>query len=211
MSVCSFEPLPTDCLLVVDLQPDFMPLGRLPVAGGDVILNPILETMQKFRTVVATQDWHPHGHISFASSHPGKKPFDTARIHGHEHVLWPDHCTQGHSGADLPRPLERRADIILRKGANPAVDSYSAFNENWGPEGYRRSTGLMGAILGRYVRRLVVCGLARDVCVLASVQDAGQAIPVVVLWDLTCAVDPSKDEETEHLMRRAGLVSIHRE
>lgn len=175
-----------DCLLVVDLQPDFMPGGALAVAGGGEIVEPILDLMDRFDTVVATQDWHPKGHSSFAST-------------------WPEHCVQGTHGATLPDRLEARADLILRKGANPAVDSYSAFHENYGPGGGRASTGLMGFLLERVVRRVFVCGLARDYCVLWSALDASPTLPTWFLWDLTRAVDPSKDAEIEHQLRRASI------
>lgn len=176
----------SDCLLVVDLQPDFMPGGPLAVAGGDDIVEPILKLMDRFGTVVATQDWHPKGHSSFAST-------------------WPVHCVQGTYGARLPDPLADRADLILRKGANPEVDSYSAFHENKDHRGVRVSTGLMGLLLERVVRRVFVCGLARDYCVLWSALDASPTLPTHFLWDLTRAVDPSKDAEIEHQLRRASI------
>lgn len=201
-----------DCLLVIDLQPDFMDYGALPVRGGQEIVEPILALMEKFETVVATQDWHPSGHISFASSHPGKNPFDIIQLYGKEQVLWPDHCLNlGGDGAKLPPRLVRRADLILRKGSNPKVDSYSAFNENYGPEGRRKATGLMGWMFERGVRRVVSCGLARDYCVLWSVQDLGVSIPSFVLWDYTRAVSPGADEQTEHAMRKAGAMVVRGE
>lgn len=176
----------SDCLLVVDLQPDFMPGGALAVAGGDEIVEPILNLMDSFGTVVATQDWHPKGHASFAST-------------------WPVHCVQGTDGARLPDRLMNRADLILRKGANPEVDSYSAFHENKGPGGSRASTGLLGFLLERVVRRVFVCGLARDYCVLWSALDASPTLPTFFLWDLTRAVDPSNDGDIEHQLRRASV------
>lgn len=199
------EPQKGDCLLVIDLQPDFYsPHGGLYVADGDQIVKPILELLPAFDHVVATQDWHPRGHKSFASSHQGAKPFDVITRWNHEQVLWPDHCIQGSDGAELPRALERRADLILRKGTNLEVDSYSAFQENYGPGNTRLPTGLMGWMQNRVVRRIIVCGLARDYCVLWSVQDIGLTVPCIVLWDHTRAVMPSNDEQTRTTMIAAG-------
>ena len=134
-------------LLVVDLQPDFMPGGALPCHQGDVIVPGIgaLLRARCYRTVVATQDWHPRGHASFASSHPGHEPFETIGLHGQPQVLWPDHCVQGTPGASLdPRVDWDAADLVLRKGSDPQVDSYSAFRGNHGPGGDRPPTGLAG-------------------------------------------------------------------
>jgi nicotinamidase/pyrazinamidase len=112
----------TDALVVVDLQPDFMDGGALPVQGGGELLDAIPAILPLFSTVVATQDWHPSGHASFASTH-GAQPYSTKTIHGKEHTLWPDHCVQGSLGAQLPHWLRDRADLILRKGAAPLVHS----------------------------------------------------------------------------------------
>lgn len=196
-----------DALLVIDLQPDFMPGGALPVAGGDEIVSPIVEMVrQSPGTVVYTQDWHPARHKSFASSHEGKKPYDEITMYGKPQTLWPDHCVSGTPGAELAAALPRgAASLILRKGMDPAVDSYSAFNENYGPNGVRRSTGLLGMLLERGVRRVFICGLARDFCVLWSAQDSGMVVPTFVIWDLTRAVFPANDDETRTAMRRASV------
>jgi nicotinamidase/pyrazinamidase len=131
-------------LLLVDLQHDFMPGGALAVTGDDEILRPIRSALDEdlFGVVVATQDWHPPKHVSFASRHPGRKPFDTISLHGHEQVLWPDHCIAGTPGAELCRDLAwERVSAIIRKGANPDVDSYSGFRNNWDERRRRPPTG----------------------------------------------------------------------
>lgn len=198
-----------DALIVIDMQPDFMPGGALAIAGGDEIVKPIAELIPQFETVVFTQDWHPKGHISFASSHKDKKPFEIITLYGQPQMLWPDHCVQGTPMAQIHKdlPLEM-ASIILRKGMNPGIDSYSAFQENYGPGGRRAYTGLMGMLLEKVVRRIIIVGLARDYCVLWSAQDIGMTIPTTVVWDLTRAVDPSKDEATEMLFRKANVALI---
>ncbi|MBW6526656.1 nicotinamidase [Sphingomonas sp. RHCKR7] len=160
-----------DALIVVDPQLDFCPGGRLPVADGDAVMAPIAALAQRFRHVVVTQDWHPAGHSSFASSHPGSGAFDTVRMPYGEQVLWPDHCVQGSAGADFHPDVAgavARAGLILRKGADPAVDSYSAFYEN----DRRTATGLAGYLRDRGVRRCVLVGLAYDFCVGWSALDA---------------------------------------
>jgi len=181
-----------DALLVIDLQPDFMPGGPLAVAGGDAIAAPIRAYAKQFSTVIATQDWHPPGHASFASTQ-GKAPFSRMDLHGVPHTLWPDHCVQGTTGARLHAALpEEGLAMILRKGMHPRVDSYSAFRENVGPDGARASTGLAAFLRARGVERVWVCGLARDVCVAWSAIDAARDGFSVTLVDrLTRAVDPS--------------------
>jgi nicotinamidase/pyrazinamidase len=197
----------TDALIVVDLQPDFMPGGPLAVAGGDTIAAPIGALARRFDVVVATQDWHPRGHVSFASSHPGRKPFETLPLYGAEQTLWPDHCVQGTPGAALDRALPDEAVLlVLRKGTHPEVDSYSAFRENVGPGGVRPSTGLAGWLRDRGVTRLFVCGLARDFCVRATAVDGAAAgFRTIVLDDLTRAVDPASGPRVDEELARAGV------
>src|SRR5512142_2255062 len=128
----------SDALLLVDLQPDFMPGGALAVAGGDEVVAPAAALARRFRTVVATQDWHPRGHVSFASAHPGRQPYEVLALPQGEQVLWPDHCVQGSRGAALhPAAPDQALTVILRKGTRREVDSYSAFRENVGPDGSR--------------------------------------------------------------------------
>jgi nicotinamidase/pyrazinamidase len=196
-----------DALLVVDLQPDFMPGGALAVAGGDQIAAPIGALARLFATVVATQDWHPRGHASFASSHPGKQPFEQISLHGAPQTLWPDHCLQGSHGARLhPALPDEVISLVLRKGMSPQVDSYSAFRENPGPGGVRPPTGLAGWLRERGVRRVFVCGLARDFCVRWTALDARAAgFEVMFLDDLTRAVAPAEQAAVDIELTAAGV------
>ena len=156
-------------LILIDVQNDFCPGGSLAVESGDEIVPIINELSARFSRVVATQDWHPSGHVSFASSHAGRKPFETMRVGAEEQVLWPDHCLQGSDGAELHPDLDKRPiDLILRKGASPRLDSYSAFFEN----DHTTPTGLEHYLRGLHIDELYFCGLATDVCVFASVMDA---------------------------------------
>ncbi|MGQ9615400.1 MAG: bifunctional nicotinamidase/pyrazinamidase [Spirochaetota bacterium] len=156
-------------LVIIDVQVDFCPGGKLAVAKGDSIIPVINSISGKFPCVVATQDWHPIGHVSFASSHGGKKPFDRVIIDGIEQVLWPEHCVQGTGGADFHPALDTRSvRLILRKGTNPALDSYSAFFEN----DRKTSTGLEYYLQGLGYSDVFLCGLATDVCVFYTALDA---------------------------------------
>jgi nicotinamidase/pyrazinamidase len=195
-----------DALLVIDLQPDFMPGGALAVAEGDQIVAPIAALMPQFVTVVATQDWHPHDHISFAGRH--RLPaFSRIPLYGGEQTLWPEHCVQGSSGAALHPGLPTdRLTLILRKGTYSHTDSYSAFRENLGPGGERRTTGLGALLLARGIKRVFVCGLARDFCVRWTAVDAvAEGFAVVVLDDLTRAVMPEHAAETDAAFAAAGV------
>jgi nicotinamidase/pyrazinamidase len=168
----TFTPRASDVLIVVDMQYDFMPGGALPVAEGDAIVPLVNRLASKFATVALTQDWHPPGHASFASSHPGAKPFETIRLAYGEQVLWPDHCVQQSRGGELHRGLDiGHALLVLRKGANREVDSYSAFVEADGVS----KTGLAGFLHERGVDRVFLCGLATDYCVGFSALDARAA------------------------------------
>ncbi len=196
-------------LVVVDLQPDFMPGGALPVPEGDTLVEPISAAMAAsiFAVRIATQDWHPAGHISFASSHSGRQPFDTIELYGHVQTLWPDHCIQESSGARLhPRFSTAAVDAIIRKGTDPAVDSYSGFRNNWDRQGRRPLTGLAGYLRERGVERVVLCGLARDYCVKWSALDAADlGFEAVVLWDLTRPVDAGSDPAVLAELSAAGV------
>lgn len=196
-----------DALLVVDLQPDFMPGGPLAVADGDQIVEPIAALLPRFHFVVATQDWHPRGHISFAEKH-GATPFSTIPLYGAEQTLWPIHCVQGTAGAALHSglPLEH-VGVILRKGTYPHIDSYSAFRENLGPDGRRHSTGLGALLHARRIRRVFVCGLARDFCVGWSALDAqAEGFAAVVLDDLTRSVFPEQEAATSARFGQANVM-----
>jgi nicotinamidase/pyrazinamidase len=161
-----------DVLLVVDMQNDFMPGGALGVGQGDAIIPLINSLGKNFAHVVLTQDWHPPGHSSFASSHPGARPFDTIAAPYGEQALWPDHCVQGSRGAALHKDLAvDHAILIIRKGYHAAVDSYSAFME----ADRETSTGLAGFLREKGVRRVFACGVATDYCVGWSALDARAA------------------------------------
>jgi nicotinamidase/pyrazinamidase len=156
-------------LAVIDVQNDFCPGGALAVKDGDAIIPLINSLMPRFPLVVATQDWHPADHVSFASNHPGAKSFDTIKAGNISQVLWPDHCVQGTRGADFHPSLENiHFRLILRKGTTPALDSYSAFFEN----DKKTLTGLSSFLKGIGVEEVYLCGLATDVCVYHSAMDA---------------------------------------
>jgi nicotinamidase/pyrazinamidase len=176
-----------DVLLVVDVQNDFCPGGALAVSRGDEVVSLINGLAHRFRHVVLTQDWHPPGHSSFASRHPGRQPFETITLDYGAQVLWPDHCVQGTPGAAFHPQLEtRRAELVLRKGYNPALDSYSAFFEN----DRRTPTGLAGYLRERALGRLFLVGLAFDFCVRYSAEDARRAgFEALVIEDACRAID----------------------
>jgi len=200
----------TTALILVDVQPDFMPGGALACHEGDAIVEGIdrLLRRRRFHHVVATQDWHPPAHVSFASSHPGRAPFEQIGLYGQPQTLWPDHCVQGTPGAELHPAIDWSAlDAVIRKGSDPAVDSYSGFRENHGPDGSRPGTGLAGWLRERGVDEVVVCGLARDVCVLWTAQDAVTlGFRASMLWDLTRPVTPASDAATRDAMQASGIV-----
>lgn len=199
-------------LLVVDVQHDFLPGGALAVAGGDEILEPLRALLEsrRFGIVVATQDWHPRDHVSFASRHPGRKPLETIELYGREQVLWPDHCVAGSAGAELhPQIPWLHARAVVRKGTDPAVDSYSAFRNNWNSAGERPPTGLAGYLRELGVRDVYVCGLARDFCVKWSAEDACDlGFGCTVLWDLTRPVDPASDAQVAAELTSCGVRTI---
>ncbi|WP_018718942.1 nicotinamidase [Arhodomonas aquaeolei] len=196
-------------LIVVDMQPDFMEGGALATKGGSEILDGVATIMRDsdFGQIAATQDWHPAGHISFASSHEGRQPFDIIELYGHEQVLWPDHCVQGTAGAALHDGLPwERASVIVRKGEDPAVDSYSGFRNNVDAQGERPPTGLAGYLRERGVTDVFVCGLARDFCVKWTAEDAvAMGFNTYLLWDLTRPVDPANDDGVRQALADAGV------
>lgn len=176
-----------DALIVVDVQYDFLPGGSLAVAGGDEIVEPINALAGRFRNVVQTQDWHPAGHISFASSHPGSKPFELIELPYGPQVLWPDHCVIGTRGAQFSALLDiPHTQAVIRKGYRETIDSYSAFNEN----DHKTRTGLAGYLTERGLRRLYICGLAEDFCVAWTAEDGVAAgFECIVIKDATRAID----------------------
>lgn len=199
----------SSALLVVDIQTDFLPGGALAVADGDGVIEPVrgLMTSNLFGLIVASQDWHPNRHISFASSHTGHAPFDRIRLYGEEQVLWPDHCVQGTDGAELDGRLPWDAvSAFIRKGEDPKVDSYSAFRNNWNARHERPPTGLGGFLRDVGVSDVYVCGLARDYCVRWTAEDAADlGFGASVVWDCTRAVDPGTDDAVRDAMIAKGI------
>ena len=174
-------------LILVDIQNDFVPGGALAVPGGDEILPVVNRLQDSFGLIVATQDWHPANHKSFANNHAGKKAFDKVIMHGMDQVLWPDHCIQGSPGAELHRDLNlNQVEAIFRKGMDAEIDSYSGFYDN----GYKKSTGLAGYLRERKVKKVYVCGLAADYCVFYTVKDAlKENFETYIIEDATRAID----------------------
>jgi nicotinamidase/pyrazinamidase len=163
------KPGPRDVLLVVDVQNDFIPGGALPVKEGDLIVPLVNQLAAGFEHVILTQDWHTPGHVSFASAHQGKKPFETITLAYGTQVLWPDHCVQGTPGADFHKDLKiPHAELVIRKGYRKQMDSYSAFFEADG----KTTTGLSGYVKDRGFRQVYLVGLATDFCVCWSALDA---------------------------------------
>jgi nicotinamidase/pyrazinamidase len=200
---------PSSALIVVDLQPDFMPGGPLACHDGSAIVPGINALLKAgvFKHVAATQDWHPTAHVSFASSHAGAAAFEQIDLYGQPQTLWPDHCMQDTDGAALHSDVDWSSlNAIIRKGSHPGVDSYSGFRENHGPHGERPSTGLAGWLRERAVTDVYVCGLARDVCVLWTAQDAVDlGFRTHLLWDLSRPVMPSSDASTRETLMAKGI------
>jgi nicotinamidase/pyrazinamidase len=176
-----------DVLVVVDIQYDFLPGGSLAVAGGNEIIEPINALADRFGNVIQTQDWHPAGHISFASSHEGIQPFQVIELPYGPQVLWPDHCVIGTKGAEFSVALDiPHVQTIIRKGYRETIDSYSGFKEN----DHRTQTGLAGYLRERGLKRLFICGLATDFCVAWTAEDGIAAgFETVVIEDATRAID----------------------
>ncbi|GAA3995809.1 bifunctional nicotinamidase/pyrazinamidase [Hymenobacter fastidiosus] len=189
-------------LLIIDLQNDFLPGGALAVADGDAVIPLINQLQPHFDLVVATQDWHPAGHQSFASSHPGRQPFDLTELHGLPQVLWPDHCRQGTPGAELADALAQdRIEAIVRKGTSPEIDSYSGFHDN----GHQKSTGLADYLRGRQVTAVYVAGLAADYCVFFSALDAlREGFATFLLADATRAISAEGFEKAKAALIEQG-------
>ncbi len=187
MATEAIAPGPTDVLLVIDVQNDFCPGGQLAVPDGDQVV-PVINTMaDRFDHVVLTQDWHPAGHKSFASSHPGAEPFSQTTMPYGPQTLWPDHCVQGTEGAALHGDLAiQNAQMIIRKGFRPQIDSYSAFFEN----DHETPTGLAGYLRERGLSRVFCVGLATDFCVRFSAEDARRLGFETIVVDSACrAID----------------------
>lgn len=199
---------PHDVLLVIDVQNDFCPGGALAVADGCAVIAPILRCAQRFEHIILTQDWHPAGHSSFASSHPGKKPFEQIDTPCGPQTLWPSHCVQGTPGAEHhPRLQIPQAELILRKGFRPSIDSYSAFFEN----DRTTPTGLAGYLRERGLRRIFLAGLAYDYCVGYSALDARRlGFPAHILRDACRAIDLDHSVAAiEAQFAQAGVVLLN--
>ncbi|MCV4340744.1 bifunctional nicotinamidase/pyrazinamidase [Pseudomonas capsici] len=207
----SHQPAAANCaLLVIDMQYDFMPGGQLAVADGDAVLPLINRLGERFTQVIVTQDWHPAGHISFASSHPGRKPFESITLPYGPQTLWPDHCIQGSTGAQLHADLDLpHARLILRKGCNAQIDSYSAFLE----ADRTTTTGLAGYLRERGIDTLFVVGLALDFCVSWSAQDARKAgFNTYVIEDACRAIDMNGSlENAWQAMLASGVKRVRSE
>jgi len=193
-----------DVLIVIDVQNDFCPGGALAVGDGDAVIEVIHHVAPKFEHIVLTQDWHPQGHSSFASSYAGKQPYERVELSYGTQIMWPDHCVQGSRGAEFHPALRLpRAELILRKGFRRAIDSYSAFFEN----DRRTATGLAGYLKERGLTRVFLAGLAYDYCVGYSALDARRlGLPAVVIRNACRAIDlDGSVEKTEAEFAKAGV------
>jgi nicotinamidase/pyrazinamidase len=195
-----------DVLLVVDIQNDFCPGGRLAVPRGDEVVPLVNRLGEQFKHVLLTQDWHPPDHLSFASSHPGKKPYDTVQVSYGPQILWPDHCVQGTAGAEFRNDLHLpKAELVLRKGYHREIDSYSAFFEN----DRKTNTGLAGYLRERGFTRVFLAGLAFDFCVRYSAEDARKVgFDVVVIEDACRGIDV--DGSVADTRRQLAMVGASR-
>jgi len=202
-----YSPDDNDCLLIIDVQNDFCAGGALEVNDGDAIVAYINQLATSFSCVVTTQDWHPNGHSSFASSHAGKSPFDVIKMPYGDQTLWPDHCIIGSDGAEFHTDLDlTQAQLNVRKGFRRGIDSYSAFYEN----DHTTSTGLAGYLRDREIDRVVCVGLAYDFCVRFSAEDARrEGFNTVVLSQLCRAIDLDGSAQTaSNAMQALGVEII---
>jgi nicotinamidase/pyrazinamidase len=189
-------------LLLIDIQNDFLPGGALAVPDGDQIIPVVNQLQPHFDLVIATQDWHPRAHKSFASQHPGQAVFNSIDLNGLPQVLWPNHCVQGTAGAEFSKALEQpKIEAIFRKGTDPEIDSYSGFYDN----GHRKSTGLADYLRGKQVRQVFVAGLAADYCVFYSVKDAiHENFKTFLIEDATRAINPEAFEKAKSEIHDRG-------
>jgi nicotinamidase/pyrazinamidase len=196
-------------LLVIDIQNDFCPGGALPVPKGDEVIPTINKLIDKFYKVIGTQDWHPENHMSFAKNHPGKNEYDIIDINGESQVLWPVHCVLGTKGADFhPEITAKKFDIIIRKGNNTKIDSYSAFKEN----DKKTITGLDGYLKNLKIKKVFLSGLALDYCVFYSAIDCKElGFETYVILDATRGIDspPGSIEKALASMQNRGIKIIN--
>jgi nicotinamidase/pyrazinamidase len=196
-----------DVLLVIDVQNDFCTGGALAVPGGERVVPAVNRIAQKFANVVLTQDWHPADHVSFASNHPNKRPFEAIDLDYGVQVLWPTHCVQGTTGAEFHRDLDvHRPSLVLRKGFRRGIDSYSALFEN----DHTTPTGLLGYLCERELKTLFVAGLALDYCVRFSAEDARKAgLEVAVIEDACRGIDlDGSVAATHHSFKALGIPAV---
>lgn len=192
-------------LLLVDVQNDFLPGGALAVPEGDQIIPVLNGIVERFDLVVATQDWHPANHLSFASNHPGKKAFEEIELHGLPQTLWPDHCVQDTPGAEFSEKLNSApVEVIFRKGTDSSIDSYSGFYDN----GHRKSTGLSAYLKGKGIERVFLTGLAGDICVYYSALDAlKEGFETTVIRDGCRPLDKVRfEKQLEELQSKGATV-----
>lgn len=197
-------------LVIIDMQNDFMPNGALPVPEGDKIVPLINKLQDKFDLVIATQDWHPEAHASFASSHEDKKVYEVIDLDGIEQVLWPDHCVKGSSGAQFHAELNTtKWETIFRKGTNPEIDSYSGFYDN----AHLKSTGLSGYLKEKGASELYFCGLAAEYCVYFSAKDAlKEGFKTVLIEDATKALSNEEFEKAKlDILNNGGRIMLSKE
>ena len=197
-------------LIIIDMQNDFMPGGALAVPGGDQIIPLVNKLQEKFDLVIATQDWHPENHSSFADNHRDKEDFDTTNIDGVEQTLWPVHCIQTTDGADFhPHMNAAKIEAIFRKGTDPKIDSYSGFYDN----AHKKSTGLAGYLKGKGITSLYFCGLAAEFCVSYSVLDAlNEGFKVTLYEDATRALDSDAfDLMKDKIYEKGGRIKLAEE
>ena len=194
-----------NALVVIDLQNDFMPGGALAVPKGDEIVSLINDLQQKFELVIATQDWHPSGHSSFASSHKNAREFEIIKIDGLDQILWPEHCIQNSEGAKFHPDLNSsRIEAIFRKGTDIKIDSYSGFYDN----AHLKSTGLTGYLKEKKVKRIYFVGLAAEYCVYFSIKDAiSEGFECILIEDATRALDEGEFEKARiDILRKGGKI-----
>ena len=197
----------TSALIIIDMQNDFCPGGALAVKGGENIVEPINRAQEEFDTIIFTQDWHPKEHSSFATNHNAEAYSNIEMDYGSQ-ILWPNHCIQGSEGANFHRNLNtNKGDLILRKGCNPKIDSYSTFFEN----DKNTTTGLEGYLIKKEIKQLYLCGLAFDYCVFYSALDGiDLGFDVFVFQDLTKAIDLNNSKEiAKTTMTEKGIKLIN--
>ncbi|MUU77461.1 bifunctional nicotinamidase/pyrazinamidase [Winogradskyella endarachnes] len=196
-------------LIIIDVQNDFMPNGSLPVPLGDKIVPVINSINNKFDLIIATQDWHPLNHVSFATNHKDKSNFDVIELHGKPQTLWPNHCVEGTEGAEFHPDLNtKNFEAIFRKGTNTSIDSYSAFYDN----GHLKSTGLTGYLKEKGITELYFCGLAADICVYFSILDAfNEGFNCTFIEDASKALDNVHLDKLKQEMVAKGIKIVNSE